>query len=1069
MRRKTLYLSQTNLSVTGRSKFLFLSRFLVLVSAFFFLSSLQAQVTTASLKGRVTDQNGQPLIGATVVAVHTPSGSQYGTTTRDDGGYDLPNLRVGGPYEITASYVGYKTQTFTGISLKLAQKLELNFQLPSEAVQLETATVTAQSDPILNNERTGASTNIDEEVLKNLPSISRSAADYYRLTPSSDGNSFGGRNDKMNNFTLDGSIFNNPFGLDAATPGSQASAQPVSLDAIDQIQVNIAPYDVTQAGFTGAAINAVTKSGTNEFKGTVFSFYRNQDLTGSKVSGEKIFVPDLTHLQAGFSLGGPIVKDKLFFFVNAEIERRADLGSNFLAARPGLEGERVSRVEASDLELVSRVLRDSFGYETGPYENYQHRTDNQKGIIKLDWNINQNHTLTATYNFLDATKEKPAHPEAIGRRGPDAITLQFFNSGYAIRNLLHSGIVEVKSIFGNKMSNNLQVGYTAFRDSRRPFSDPFPVININKDGVRYIVAGHEPFSIHNRLNQDVYQLTDNFNIYFGSHTFTIGTSFEKFEFDNSFNLGVYDPFGFVGGTFGPGFESVQAFVDSVNSGYIGQAVAYAQSVYEQNGGDEGALGEGWALAETNVGQWAFYVQDEWDVSDKLTLTAGLRIDKPLYFDTQEKIRENIERQCCYDPDVDYFEPDGTVIRFDHTQLPSGKPLFSPRLGFNYDLKGDNSSRLRGGTGLFTGRFPFVWLGNQVANPNFWFYCITHPNFRWPQVWRSNLGWDADLNGWIVSTDVVYTKDIYAMMVRNYGIKPPSGQLQGVDNRPIYTAADRNAQYGNDAYVFTNTNIGYTFNVSVQLQRRWSNGLFTSLAYSYLDAKDASSIPAEISSDAFARNPALNHVNEAVLAPSRYGNKHRIVGSAYKTFSYAEGKMSTSVALYMEYTQGGRFSYTYSGDINGDGSGLNDLIYIPTEDELNQMTFSGSPEEQEAQRRAFSEYIAQDEYLSAHRGEYAEKYAILSPWYSTWDMRILQNFKLASTNLQLSMDILNVGNLINSNWGVRRYPTNTQPVGVSVDGSGNPTYSFDPAQKSTFTDDFSLLSRWQIQFGVRLSF
>ena len=1032
---------------------------------------LQAQVTTASLTGAVTDEQGQPLIGATVVAIHLPSGSQYGTTTREDGGYDLPNLRIGGPYEVTASYVGHKSFSYTGVSLKLAQKLELNFKLPAESVQLETAVVTAEVDPILNNERTGASTNIDEETLRNLPTISRSAQDYYRLTPSSDGNSFGGRNDKMNNFTLDGSIFNNPFGLDAATPGSQTSAQPVSLDAIEQIQVNIAPYDVTQAGFTGAAINAVTKSGTNTFQGTVFAFYRNQDLTGSKVRGEEIFVPDLTHMQAGFSLGGPIVKDKLFFFANAEIERRSDLGSNFLAARPGLTGERVSRVTAEDLELVSQVLFDNFGYETGPYENYQHRTDNQKGIIKLDWNINKNHTLTATYNFLDATKDKPAHPEAIGRRGPDAITLQFYNSGYAIRNLLHSGIVELKSIFGNKMSNNLQVGYTAFRDSRDPFSEPFPVININKDGVRYIVAGHEPFSIHNRLNQNVSQLTDNFNIYMGAHTFTIGTSFEKFEFDNSFNLGVYDPFGFVGGTFGPGFESVQAFVDSVNSGYVGAAVDYARSVYEQNGGDEGELGKGWALAETNVGQWAFYVQDEWDVSDKLTVTAGLRIDKPLYFDTKQKIQENIDRQCCYDPSVPYFNPEtGDTVFFDHTVLPSGKPLFSPRFGFNYDIKGDNSSRLRGGSGLFSGRFPFVWLGNQVANPNFFFYCITHPDFRWPQVWRSNLGWDQKFGGnWTFSADAVYSKDIYAMMVRNYGIKPPSGQLQGVDNRAIYTANDRNSVYGNDAYVFTNTNVGYTFNVSLQLQRKWSNGLFTSIAYSYLDAKDASSIPAEISSDAFARNPALGNVNVPVLSASRYGNKHRVVGSAYKTFEYANGKMSTSVALYMEYTRGGRFSYTYSGDINGDGSGLNDLIYIPSDSEIDQMAFTGSAQEQEDQRRALKEFIAQDEYLSAHRGEYAGKYAILSPWYSTWDMRVLQNFKLASTNLQLSMDILNLGNLLNSNWGVRQLPTNTQPIGVSVDGSGNPTYSFDTAQKSTFTDDFSLLSRWQIQFGIRLSF
>ena len=314
--------------------------------------------------------------------------------------------------------------------------------LKSTAVELGGVVITGKLDPILNSERTGAETNIDRQTIEKLPTISRAAKDYYRLTPSADGNSFQGRNNKMNNFTLDGSIFNNPFGLDAATPGSQSDAQPVSLDAIEQVQVNIAPYDVTQAGFTGAAVNAVTKSGTNQFTGTVFGFFRNDGMTGSKVSGEDIFVPSLQHIQTGFAFGGPIIKNKLFFFVNAEMERREDLGSYFIANRGG-EGAQVSRVTAADLELVSQTLFDRFGYETGPYENYTHRTDNQKGIFKLDWNINSNHTLTATYNFLDATKDKPAHPDAITPRGPDAVTLQYYNSGYAINNVLHSGIVEL--------------------------------------------------------------------------------------------------------------------------------------------------------------------------------------------------------------------------------------------------------------------------------------------------------------------------------------------------------------------------------------------------------------------------------------------------------------------------------------------------------------------------------------------------------------------------------------------------------------------------------------------------
>lgn len=1040
---------------------------LLLAGMLFSLASF-AQITTATISGKITDNSGNGLIAANVVVTHTPSGSLYGTTTLDNGKFTLPNLRVGGPYKIEVSYVGFETQVKENIFLSLGQKFNVDLSLSSSAVSLEGVTVIAQVDPILNNERTGSSTNVNSDQIQKLPTISRSAKDYYRLTPSASGNSFNGRNDKMNNFMLDGSIFNNPFGLDAATPGSQTNAQPVSLDAIEQIQVDIAPYDVSMSGFTGAAVNAVTKSGTNDFHGSVFGFYRNQDLTGGKVAGESINVPDLTHLQTGFSLGGPIIKNKLFFFINAEIERRGDAGSNYLASRPGLTGSNVSRVSAEDLEKVSSALFNAYGYETGAYEDYTHNTVNNKGMFKLDWNINTQHTLTATYNFLDATLDKPAHPEAIGRRGPDQTTLQFYNAGYGIRNLLHSGIIELKSLFGNKFSNNLQAGVTAFRDSRDPFSEPFPTINIAKDGIRYIVAGHEPFSIHNRLNQDVYQFTDNFNMYFGDHTVTAGFSFEKFLFDNSFNLGYFP------GVFDPDFESVDAFVEAVESGSFDANVQAAIDTYNANGGDEGVNGEGWALAETNVGQMALYIQDEWSVSDDLTLTLGLRADKALYFDTKTKIEENLARNADHAPEIEWYNNEGEKVMIDHTDLPDSKLLWSPRLGLNYDVMGDNSTILRGGTGIFSGRFPFVWVGNQVANPNWFFYCTTAPDFQFPQVWRSNLGLDTKLaQGFTLSIDAVYTKDLNAMMVRNWGLNQPTGNLGGVDNRAIYTFADRAVFEGLgfplpvNGYVFTNTDVGRTINASIQLQKRWTNGMFASIAYDYLDSKDASSIPAEISGDAFDRNPALGSVNDPALAYSRYGHKHRVVGAASKKFEYGAGKYATTVSMFFEYQQGGRYSYTYSGDINGDGSGLNDLIYIPTESELGLMNFTS-----DEQRNAYGAFIAQDDYLSAHRGEYAGKYDILTPWFSTWDFRVLQdfNFNIAgkTNTIQLSMDILNLGNLINSNWGVRQNPTNTQPVGVSVT-DGVPTYSFDSSLNSTYTYDFSLLSRWQMQFGLRYIF
>ena len=1055
--------------------------FFILVSC-----TASAQLTTSRITGTISEPSGETVIGANILATHDPSGTVYGISSREDGGYDLPNLRVGGPYTIVVSYVGYDDQKKENIYLKLGEKRILNFKLEENAVLISGVTVTADRNAIIGGDRTGAETNISTEKLEKLPTISRSTADFTRLTPSSDGNSFGGRNDQFNNFSLDGSIFNNPFGLDAATPGGQSGASPISLDAIEQVTVSIAPYDVTQAGFTGAAVNAVTKSGTNTFKGSVFGFFRNEGLTGGKIGDNEILKGDLGHLQTGFSLGGPIIKNKLFFFVNAEIDNREDLGTTFVAAGQGIAGENVSRVEAADLQLVSDALLDRYGYETGPFEGYNHKTNSTKGIAKLDYNISKNHTLTATYNFLDAYKEKPGHPTAIGRRGPDFTTLQFANSGYRINNKINSGIIELKSLFGNKISNKLQVGYTSFRDSRDPFSDPFPVININIDGVRGIVAGHEPFSVNNVLDQDVIQITNNVNIYAGKHTWTFGTSLERFNFNNSFNLGFYEPFQpddhpnpYPGGTFGPGFASVEDFVSFVEAGYMDEVVDHARATFENNN-----AADTWALAETNAGQWSIYGQDEIEVSPKLNVTVGVRLDMPLYFNTSEKIEEVLANTMDHDPTITWFDEDGNPEQFVHNELPKKVPLISPRFGFNYDLKGDQRTQIRGGSGLFSGRLPFVWLGNQVANPNWFFYNYTDRDFKFPQVWRTNLGYDQKVgNGWVTSMDLIYTKDINAAMVKNYGIKPPTGTLGGVDNRPVYTFDDKAVFEGFgfpipvNGYVFTNTNVGYSFNASVQVQKSFDNDMFIMLGYNFLDAKDATSIEAEISSDAYDQNPAYGHVNTPVASRSLYGNRHRIFGTAYKTWKYSN--FATTVSTFFQYAQGGttqndntadyRFSYTYSGDINGDGSGLNDLIYIPTESELAIMNF-----ETEEQRAAYGAYIAQDDYLSSNRGSYAEKYAILAPWYGQLDLRILQDYFFEvggrENQIQFSIDILNFTNLINPSWGVKTLPANTQPVGVRFDETtGNPVYSFDTTLKTTFIDNFGLDSRWQAKLGLRYIF
>ena len=1047
-----------------------------------------SQVTTSNIKGLILDENAQPLPGANVVAVHTPTGTKYGAATNFDGYYNLLNLRVGGPYTVTISYVGFKDKVFDNVFLTLGKTENIDYQMTPDAETLDAVVITGSANGTFGSDRTGAETSVGRRELRTLPTISRSAADFTRLEPSSNGNSFAGRNDQFNNFSLDGSIFNNPFGLDSPTPGGQSGAQPISLDAIDQIQVSVAPYDVRQSGFTGASVNAVTKSGTNEFHGTVYGFTRNETFTGSKVNGDDVLQPDLEQNQFGFSIGGPIVKNKLFFFANFEKDQRIDLGTNGFVPNRGLGIAGESNVLESDLLLVNDILSQvSMGngefYNPGAFEGFTYDSNSTKGIFKLDWNINDKNRLAFIYNFLEASREQPAHPSALGFRGPGPNQLQFQNTGYRINNNIDSFQLELNSDLGEGVSNKLQIGYTHFDDFRDPLSTPAPTLTITNNGANYIIAGHEPFSINNVLDQKVFQFTNNLNFVKGNHTYTVGISYEKFEFDNSFNLGAY---GAQGVFFTTPDDDIQTYRDAAIAAQAGNMapqqalLASVQARFDAARAANSALNAagtgnpgGWSLAETNVGQLAFYLQDEWNVTEDFKLTYGVRFDRPLYFDTADKIRENINRRGTYQPTIDYFDPaTGATVNLDSEQLPSSKPLISPRVGFNWDVKGENRTQIRGGSGIFTGRFPFVWLGNQVQGVDFFFYQIVDPDFKWPQVWRTNLGVDHRLdNGITLSGDVSYTKDINGIHVQNWGLNTPSGTLQGVDNRAVYLPSDRSRDnFGGitNAYVFTNDDQGRIWNATLKAAKTFDNGLYTSLAYNYLDAKDVNSIEAEITGDAFAGNAVVGNANTPVLSNSRYGDQHRFIGVASKKFEYGGEKFATTISTFFEYARGGRYSYTYGGDLNGDGSNFNDLLYIPTASELQQMNFSSA-----GQAAAFEAFIQQDDYLSDNRGSYAERYGALSPWRGRWDIKILQdfNFKVNGKKhtLQLSADILNFGNLLNSDWGVVEVPNSIQPLGVTVDANNNPTYAFDGNLTETFSADVSLLSRWQAQFGVRYIF
>lgn len=1054
----------------------------------FLAFSATAQVTTSNIRGIVADDQG-PLLGANVVAIHTPTGTKYGAISNEDGRFNLLNLRVGGPYEVTISYVGYKSQTNNDVFLTLGKTFNIDANLITDSQALDEVVVVSDQTGTFGSDRTGAETSVGRRELTRLPTISRSTNDFTRLEPTASGGSFGGRNDQFNNFSLDGAIFNNPFGLDAAQPGGQANASPISIDAIEQIQVTTAPYDVAQSGFTGASVNAVTKSGTNEFSGTVYGFFRNDDLTGGKINGDDVFKTGLEQTQYGFSIGGPIVKDKLFFFANFEKDDLTSLGTAGFASNRGAGGINESRVLAADLTAVQDAL-GTLGYDTGRFEGFNFDQESTKGILKLDWNINDNNRLAVVYNFLNASRGLPANRNAIAFRGPSISTLQFENSGYEINNNIQSVQLELNSTLTPEVINKLQVGYTHFDDFRNPFSTPAPSINITKGGTNYIIAGHEPFSVNNQLDQKVFQLTNNLNYFKGNHTYTIGFAFEKFQFDNSFNLTAYgfDLFGsvaidqetdldgdgipdtdYINDTTGE--TDLQAFQQFLGTRY-GPSFTGARNTFNSNNQLEVGAPGGWALAETNVGQLSFYVQDEWNVTEDFKLTYGVRFDKPLYFDTLEKISENIERKGgllseggTYAPDVEYFDPNtDELTTLDSERLPTNDWLISPRVGFNWDVKGDASLQLRGGSGVFTGRFPFVWLGNQVQATDFFFYQLVDPNFKWPQVWRTNLGVDKRLeNGLVLTADLSYTKDVNPTHVQNYGLSRPSGNLSGVDNRPIYdNATDKTLVFGlpSSSYVFTNADEGRIINASVKAEKNWENGLYAQLAYSYLDAKEVNSVDAEITSDAFNANAIVGDANRAVLSNSRYGDTHRFIGVISKAF-----KTGTTISTFFEYAQGGRFNYIYGGDINNDGSGINDLLYIPTANELSQMNFSGV-----GQAEAFESFIQQDNYLSDRRGEYAERYGALAPWRGSWDVKILQDIKINDKNkFQLSIDVLNVGNLINSNWGVIDISTFDQLLGVSVDNTNTPTFTFDPEQRNTFTANTFEQSRWRAQVGVRYIF
>ncbi len=1161
-------------------------------------------VSSSTISGVVNDDKGQPLIGATVKAVHTPSGSVYGAITNDKGRYALPGLRVGGPYEITVSSEGYKESKQSNIFLVLGETSVIDVKVSEASSQLSDVVIDGAVDPIINGSRTGASTNISSVQLRTLPTVSRSLSDYTRLTPQANGQSFGGRSGSFNNFTVDGAVFNNAFGLSDRV-GGQTGSEPISLDAIEQVSVNIAPFDVRQGSFTGAGINAVTRSGTNDFNGSVFFYTRNQNFTGNKVADLTLDRQPLTNTIAGFRVGGPIIKDKLFFFVVYEQERRSFPATTFVANRPGLPapgaGSNTSAADAATLDGLSSFLNTNFNYNPGPYEGYSRTTVSDKFTARFDYNINENHKLSFKYNFLRSYADIP--PSTSGAppqgRNPSAAGLPFFNSWYRINNNLNQFVLELNSTFGAKFTNQFQAGYTAFRDFRNSVLGGeipiFPLVDIRNGNANapFLTAfGFEPFSANNILFTNVAQLSDNFTAYFGDHTITLGTYNEFYQFSNGFRPQYQGQYV---------FNSTTDFFSAANA-YLANPTADPTAVGNRltNTGTQFQLGwsnvpgEAFPFANLSAYQLGFYLQDVWNVKKNLNISAGVRLDvagltSNIIQNEQLAGGTNATSGINYGSGLAFRNSQdvGTTYseKIDVTKLPNTAFLWSPRIGFNWDVFSNKELQVRGGTGVFTGRVPFVWVSNQISNTGMLFGSVnqivgsggvtsvpgfvpnaatirnntaftgplggvptgynvayTDPNFKYPQDWRTNIGADYKLPyGLTASVDVIYSKTLNAVYLENVNLPNAGFTAVGADNRDIFrnpvtlaTTPRINVVNGvtlpantdnlriSDAIKLRNTNNGHAFNATFQLRHQWKN-LNSSIAYTYSESRTVNDGGSIAQSQWRDRSVSFDP-NAAIATPSAFWQPHRIVAQATYRFEYAK-YFATTIGLVYVGSPAGTYTYNYSGDMNGDGQNANDLIYIPASQSdivLRDLHYNaatgqsrtGTPWPTQTvngipgvdpnvtifaaqQWAALDAYISQDPYLSQHRGAYAERNAGLRPWLHRFDFSIKQDFYMEFSGkrhtFQVSLDILNVGNLINSAWGVEQFlnrsallnfdsftagrtPQFTFPLLVNPVFTSLPVTAGDQGVKNTgtplnttFRNDLSTTSAWQMQLGLRYIF
>ncbi len=1085
-------------------------KFYLMIAALLVTAISFAQgVTTSSIGGKITDNNGEPLLGASIVATHVPSGTTYGTATDFDGFYRISGMRTGGPYRIVISYVGFNDDAREGVYLNLGSTERISVRLQESATALDEVVITAVSSGVFGANKTGTETNISQRQVATTPAASRSLADFVRLTPQAqltegdDGFSISlaGQNNRYNAIYVDGAVNNDVFGLaGSGTNGGQTGVNPLSVDAIETFQINIAPFDVKQSGFSGGSINAVTRSGSNEFEGSAYYFARNESLTGKTPSAllndgdEREKVDEFSVNTYGVRLGGPLIKDKLFFFVNYE---RAETE----IPQPFIFSNYTGRSSQADLDGLSSFLQNSFGYNPGTFANNTRTLESNTLVAKLDWNINENHNLSLRHSYVGA--------ENLEARNSENREIGFLNGSEFFKSNTNSTALELNSRFGNKFSNNFILGYTAVRDDRDPFGDPFPTVEI-QDGDGDIFFGSEPFSTANLLNTDYVTITNNFNIYAGRHTITLGANAEFATVKNlffAFNFGSY--------VFEDQFDDQGNLVSSGLNQFLTNQIAneYSHGYSLVGSGINGDESDGSADFETE--QYGFYVQDEIDVTDNFRVSLGARIDIPVWKDGP--VNEDFNTTT-----IPLLEAQGKNLQGARVGQQISNAMFSPRLGFNWDVNGDRTTQVRGGLGVFTSRLPLVWPGgtynNNGVTGGFTFDAtffgpgagqlfepdvnnqfksvepgtgglggnidLVAKDFQLPQVMKYNIAIDQKLPWWglIASADFLYTDVITDIYYENLNIRRPIGFYAGADNRPFYDRGDEIDDTYGRIILASNTGGGDATTATFTLSKPFENGFAGSISYSFSESNKIFDGTSSQNSSQWRNIQTVNGKNSNLpVTRSDFAGGSRVLANVSYQLNWNEN-VSTTLALLYTGFQNEPFSYTYNEgrDLLNDDSRDNALIYIPRNSA--EIQFAGDEAEQAAQWAQLDNFISSIDYLDDNRGGYAERNAERGPWSHIVDLKFLQDFKVNFGNtkhtFQISADIFNFTNLLNKDWGQLKFVREeVSPLTTITSGSGTPTFSINQGVMDEngnpdfieFDDEGIQSSRWQMQLGLRYIF